>query len=328
LPFSVRRRIAPIEPGTTNEALAPAVTARPPRYFRPETELEFLTRHGIPEELLRRAGRNATHHGTGLLPELFALGFGRERYWSMLADDLDLGFLKDLREASPLPHAATLSIDAVRLATSVLVRIGTETTLVTAPHQDEAALLRNRLETAPALAERIRVATPEAIRAFVVAHRHRALTHYAVHRLARVLPRHSAGPRISPGASGPAPLFAAALALALLAPVAALTLVGLYSTLFVNCSFWKLASAFRRLRPLRLEPIFDDRLPTYAVLVPLYREAAVVPDLVAHLAALDYPALCSNGTTARLPPTQPGVSDDRAYPGNLFGYTADEACQC
>jgi len=44
----------------------------------------------------------------------------------------------------------------------------------------------------------------------------------------------------------------------------------------VNCSFWKLAAAFRHLRPLRLEPIFDDRLPTYAVLVPLYREAALV----------------------------------------------------
>jgi cellulose synthase/poly-beta-1,6-N-acetylglucosamine synthase-like glycosyltransferase len=34
---------------------------------------------------------------------------------------------------------------------------------------------------------------------------------------------------------------------------------------------------------------FDDQLPTYTVLVPLYREAAVVPELMKRLAALDYP---------------------------------------
>jgi cellulose synthase/poly-beta-1,6-N-acetylglucosamine synthase-like glycosyltransferase len=34
----------------------------------------------------------------------------------------------------------------------------------------------------------------------------------------------------------------------------------------------------------------SGRLPTYTVLVPLYREAAVVPDLLAHLGKLDYPA--------------------------------------
>lgn len=34
----------------------------------------------------------------------------------------------------------------------------------------------------------------------------------------------------------------------------------------------------------------DADLPTYTVLVPLYREARVVPALLAHLASLDYPA--------------------------------------
>jgi cellulose synthase/poly-beta-1,6-N-acetylglucosamine synthase-like glycosyltransferase len=36
--------------------------------------------------------------------------------------------------------------------------------------------------------------------------------------------------------------------------------------------------------------LLDAELPTYSVLVPLYREAAVVPQLIANLAALDYPA--------------------------------------
>lgn len=37
------------------------------------------------------------------------------------------------------------------------------------------------------------------------------------------------------------------------------------------------------------DPIRDDELPTYSVLVPLYREAAVLPRLLEALAALDYP---------------------------------------
>lgn len=38
------------------------------------------------------------------------------------------------------------------------------------------------------------------------------------------------------------------------------------------------------------EPLPEDRLPTYSVLVPLYREADVVPDLAGAMLALDYPA--------------------------------------
>ena len=77
----------------------------------------------------------------------------------------------------------------------------------------------------------------------------------------------------------------------MLAPFATFNALGLILTLFfLNCSFWKAAAAFCRPRPLKLEPIPDRRLPTYSVLVPLYREAAVVPDLIRHLKRLDYPA--------------------------------------
>lgn len=208
----------------------------------------------------------------------------------MLADDLGLRFARDLAGAALVSESGMLATDAVRFANSVLARIGSETIIVTAPGRDEAAFLRQRLQANPALRHHIRIAAPETIRAFIVAHRHPALAHYALNRLARVLPRLSAGPRLVRGRRRPALLIAAALALILIAPVAALTALGLFSTLFfLNCSFWKLALAFQPFRPFRVEPIFDDHLPTYAVLVPLYREAAVVEDLVAHLGRLDYP---------------------------------------
>lgn len=256
----------------------------------PESEIAFLVRHGVEEMLLAIATRRAASHGTHAPEELFSLDFGRQRYWSLLASDLGLRFLDDLSDAKLLNDAGLLAGDAVRRATSVLVRAGEQTLLVTAPRGDELELLRRRLRTSPALAERIAVASPETIRAFIAARRHPALSHYAVNRLASVLPRLSAGRQGGRGASGPVALLAATLAFLLVAPVTALTTIGIFSTLFfVNCSVWKLAAAFRRLRALRLEPVADHQLPTYAALVPLYREAAIVPELVAHLSRLDYP---------------------------------------
>ncbi len=290
MPISASVRVAPVEPAA--QVLPDALPAgseleRP----RPETELEFLRRLGVAQPLLASAARKASRHGTPLLNELFASGFDRQRYWSMLAGDLGLGFADDLTGATLLADPALLATDAVRLATAVLVRIGPQTVLVAAPRHEEIALLRNRLRATPALADRVRIAAPETIRAFIVARRHGALTHYALNRLAGVLPRLSAGRQSAKGVSGPSALVAAALAVTLLTPVAALTTLGLFCTLFfVNCSVWKLAAAFGRLRKFRLEPIFDDHLPTYAVLVPLYREAAIVEDLIAQLSRLDYPS--------------------------------------
>ncbi len=93
------------------------------------------------------------------------------------------------------------------------------------------------------------------------------------------------------GPRGPVALAAALAGVGLLAPNATLAAIGLLSTLFfANCGFWKLTAALARPRRLKLEPLTTRQLPTYTVLVPLYREAAVVPDLVAHISALDYPA--------------------------------------
>lgn len=45
-----------------------------------------------------------------------------------------------------------------------------------------------------------------------------------------------------------------------------------------------------RRSPVSPRPASDHQLPVYSVLVPLYREAEIVPDLLKALAALDYPA--------------------------------------
>ncbi len=260
-------------------------------------ELEFLARHGVPGGLLREAERRAARNGTAPSEELPALGIDGRRYGSLLAEDLGLTFLDDLSGATPLFRTGQLTADAVRSASATMARLGEGTVLVLAPRPDEIALLRGRLEAMPTLAERLRIATPEAIRTLIASRRYPALVHYAVHRLVRVLPRLSSGSERWKGVHGHRKLAAALLGLAFVAPLATVDGVWLLITLFfLNCNFWRLAAAFRRARPLRVEPVPDARLPRYSVLVPLYREAAVVSDLVEHLARLDYPALCIKST--------------------------------
>lgn len=60
-------------------------------------------------------------------------------------------------------------------------------------------------------------------------------------------------------------------------------------TLLRSLALWNVAT--RRRKPNGAFYLQDasDPLPTYSVMVPLFREAAIVPDLVAALSALDYP---------------------------------------
>ena len=245
----------------------------------------------MPQEGLTLAARRAAGRGTAASQELLAMGFDPRRYWSLLADDLGLAFVDRLHGAEIVASAGPLVTDAVRLAAAVTVRLEGGVVLVLAPQPDQVALLRQHLADTPRLAARMRIAAPATIRAFLVANRHAALTHYAVNRLARVLPPLSArNLRQARGANGTIALVAAAMALALLSPVIVAKALALLCTLFFfNCSVWKMSAALRRVRPLRVEPVSDQALPRYTVLVPLYREAAVASDLVAHMKKIDYP---------------------------------------
>ncbi|WP_378774308.1 glycosyltransferase [Methylopila musalis] len=77
--------------------------------------------------------------------------------------------------------------------------------------------------------------------------------------------------------------------------VAALAAVPLFPQILLLMSFLsvaavRLGAATEAVRPPRRpEPLADGALPSVTVLVPLYREAAVVQDLVRNLSALDYP---------------------------------------
>ena len=64
-----------------------------------------------------------------------------------------------------------------------------------------------------------------------------------------------------------------------------------FLSIFTVACVWKLALAAAALARSRPEPpsLTDEELPRYAVIVPLYREAQMVPGLLQALGGLDYP---------------------------------------
>lgn len=64
---------------------------------------------------------------------------------------------------------------------------------------------------------------------------------------------------------------------------------GLFFTAFAVTAGLRLAAAFVPRKPLETPWLRDEALPVYTVIAPLYREAAVAPELIAALERLDYP---------------------------------------
>lgn len=60
--------------------------------------------------------------------------------------------------------------------------------------------------------------------------------------------------------------------------------------LFLATALTRLVAGLMQARSTDAEPLPDEALPTYTVIAPLYREAAIAPQLVEALCALDYPA--------------------------------------
>jgi hypothetical protein len=66
--------------------------------------------------------------------------------------------------------------------------------------------------------------------------------------------------------------------------------IALLSLAFAASGVFRVILALLARRPRTAATAVPAALPSYTILVPLYREVAVLPDLVAGLAALDYPA--------------------------------------
>lgn len=255
-------------------------------------EIAFLADHGVPPAHLREAARQAERIGVPPSREVIASGLvTEEQFYRALAAELDLRF-----EPRPPPLRAGGDIAAI-LREGVAATGGRRDGLLrfaVAPPPGPA--LRRFLAAKPGGRPDIVVVTPTALAAELRRANASTLARTAAWVDEAGLQRFSARTGSSWHQKSLVFLFTGALAwVGTLAP--ATTLIGLalaLAPLFFITVLLRLAAVMEKppadlWREHRWR-IDDSRLPVYTVAVPIFREEAVLDQLIAALSAIDYPA--------------------------------------
>ncbi|PTM40296.1 glycosyltransferase family 2 protein [Bosea sp. 124] len=260
--------------------------------FGPPVEIAFLARHGVAPAGLAVAARRASRNGTEPAREVFAIGLiDEEGFYRALAAELGLPFHSDdLALRAGGDYGAILRGGLAPTAGDAERRLR----FVLAP---EGTALRRMLEAGPRQRDDVAVVTP---RRFGEALRRANGTALAI-RAANLdepgLARDSARTGASRGQRIAVAIGAVAVATGgVLAPLATFfTVALLLGPVFLGLILLRLAAAIERPAPdlwrrhrWRLD---DSRLLVYTVAVPLYREEAVLGQMLQALLALDYPVV-------------------------------------
>ena len=248
-------------------------------------------RHLLPPGAAEVAEWRSVQVGVGADRVLVAAGhIAEETYLRALAASLGVAY-----ETLDRRDRAACALPDERLAhaavTGILpLRIGGELTWVIAPRGIAARTLTRLLAARPTLRSRIRIASAQHLSAYVARHGMAAIGRGAADGLKVAQPLMSAA---APPRRRPMPLVALAMLVlaAFAAPHATMAAVGIaLAIFFLAWIAFRLSGAIApRRAPAPLSRVPDDRLPTFTIVVALYREAEVVEGLVRALRKLDYP---------------------------------------
>jgi cellulose synthase/poly-beta-1,6-N-acetylglucosamine synthase-like glycosyltransferase len=249
-------------------------------------------RHLLPPDLIAKAERHAATAGVGADRVLITWGvISEETYVTALAASLDLVFeplFNTSRQHCPLPDDRL-----IEAANTGMVPLSDRNGVkfVVAPRLVDSRRLVAVARSGAEMGRRIRITSTARLHGFVARHSAHDIERRAIDEL------RTQHPELSAGVSGPRRK-SILLCIALLA-AAAISVPGALMTGFeiVLGAVFLAWTGLRLLgllseRFLRRQPrtFSDDCLPTYSIVIALYREAAAVPDLVAALRAFDYPA--------------------------------------
>ena len=256
-----------------------------------------LERLAVSEEGCVQAALRAKVHGTTVQRELLASGeVTEEAFYRALADHLGVAFLPCVAAGDLVveeKHALALLRRHAGVA-PVRVFDGTEraATIIATERLDVAATC-TRLSITPGLATRCRIAAPSRVGRALLARARARLASVAVSGLFERLP-HCSAVIVANAWQGFMIGFGGCLAVAAAVLAPWQTLVALHGFLtffFFGCILLRVL-AMTTAAPPALPPIrhFAARdLPVYSVLVALYREAAIVPELLVALGRLQWP---------------------------------------
>ena len=249
-------------------------------------EVRLLLALGIRKQVVDVAEQIAAARRTSIADELIRLGYlPPDLWWQTIARTLQVRYfpsvvLEDKAFNARLPDAR--SFYCIR---QVMHRTSDSGVLIVAPRGAELDQLNRDIALDPDMRRRIAIASPRAIRLAVRRAFEPPMTYQATTTLRLKTPDMSAA-----NANALIRRIIGCLAimviLALLAPLQTLAIFNLF---FLAAGAIRLAAS--RQRPAQPAPMdeTDADLPQYVVLVPLYREARMIGDLIKALQRLDYP---------------------------------------
>ena len=250
-------------------------------------------RHLLPRRILAAAERRAKSIGVGAERVLIcADAITEEAYLIALANSLGTSFERFdeisrndcLVDDDQLVQAAAAGL--------LPIREGRRLVWIVAPRGDTARRLADPRQQRPAWLQSFRLTSADRLRQFVLQHGQRALGRRAAESLRLSQPLFSNAP---PHRGRPALQTLALVAIAFIffaiAPLPVIEgLSGVCCVLFLAAAILRLLSACFTETAGETPAYRDDReLPIYTVICALYREAAVVEQLVGAIRALDYP---------------------------------------
>lgn len=291
---------APIPPGAASGA-TPPVLQDPLGGERVEAVLQewlpVLSRLSLEDSQIRIAARRALANRTCLPRELIASGWvDEELLFRAIADTLELPFLTSIDSGRLVMGERQLLLtlrDRSAPPLVMLARPQGETAFVVATLDISLSTIRSQIARRPGLAARLRIAPPGLLRAAILERTQQRLLFDARYDLSARAPEFCAR-FITTGWQGVSigMWLAAFLACLLLKPEATLLALHILAAVaFCACITLRLLALDRAgpLRFARLEPVDPGDLPVYSVLVTLYREKEVVPQLLTALGRLQWP---------------------------------------
>lgn len=271
----------------------------PAAILLPELEhwAPVLDRLAVDAETRTQSALRARVHGTTFQREILVSGAVEEAaFYRALADALGIPFQSDIAATDLVlqeKHAIELLRRLPGVAPARIVDGTGRAATVLATDRLDIAALRERFAGAPRLAEGLRVATPSTVRRALFGRACPSLSTAAVTGLFERFPHCSAvvvanawqGFLIGSGGF-------LALSAFILAPFETLLAAhGFVSVFFLGCVLLRVLALATAAAPEAepLVPFHAHDMPVYTVLVALYREAGIVPELLVALGRLQWP---------------------------------------
>ncbi|WP_367716206.1 glycosyltransferase family 2 protein [Nitratireductor sp. GISD-1A_MAKvit] len=259
--------------------------------------LPVLETLSVSEAEARRVEARARLAGVCFQTELLASGLVLEReLFRALADYLGVPFLQRpdpnalvMREWQGL--AALAQRGGARVSLAVDVR-GQSNVLI-APDRVSIPALKAFVARYPRASRRIRMVQPSVLREAISQRSQKALMRIATDKLFSMAPEMSA--RIVANAWQGAVLGASVVSLVFasvfLPSTTLLVLHAVFSFVFLACAVLRIMVQFRGPSPgeARIATVRPAEMPVYSVLVALYKEAEIVPDLLVALGKIVWP---------------------------------------